>query len=216
MRSRASNPCRFLFCALLGCSLLALSSGTLAAEKKVEKKPQAAPAAQPAMPSHEQMMAEYAKYATPGPEHEFLKSMAGSWKTVTKTWMGPGEPAVSEGRCKTSVILGGRYITDDYKGMFMDNPFEGFGITGYDLYNKEYVSTWVDSMGTAILVSKGKLDPTGKVLTMHATFDDPLSKEKRSMKEVLRIVDVNTRVFEMYATPEGKEVKEMEITYTRE
>src|SRR5262249_52979692 len=95
-------------------------------------KPAAKAAAKAAPMSEDQMMAEMMKLATPGPYHEMLKKFAGSWKTETKMWMGPGEPQVSEGTAEASMILGGRFLKQEAKGNFMGQPFEGFGLTGYD------------------------------------------------------------------------------------
>jgi len=213
MRTRTWNRYRRLACLLVAAGL-ALSPA-VAAEQKGGGKEQPKPAAQAQTPEQE-MMAATMKYANPGPEHEVLKSMAGSWKTVTKAWMGPFEPQVSEGRATSSMILGGRFLKDEYKSVFMDQPFEGFGITGYDLYKKEYVSTWSDTMSTTIMISRGKMDASGKVMTMTASFDDPLTGEKKTMKEITKIVDANKHVFEIWEGQGGKEVKTMEITYTRE
>ncbi len=212
MRSRSRKLHR-LACLALAAGLL-LSPAALA-EEKAPAKGQAKPAA--AAPASEQdMMAEYMKYAAPGPEHDLLKSLAGTWKTVTKAWMGPGDPQVSEGKCVTTVILGGRYITDDLQGTFMNQPYEGFGVTGFDRLKKEYVSTWSDTMGTAIMMSRGTLDASGKVMTMTGIYDDPVSKQKQTMKMTTRFLDPNKHVFEIWEKHEGKEVKTMEITYTRE
>jgi hypothetical protein len=214
MTSRRWNrSCRLL--GILVAVFLVLSAASFAAENPGAKKAPAKPSAQPAM-SPEEMMAAYAKFATPGPEHEFLKSMAGNWKTVTKAWMGPGEPQAGEGRSVRSMILGGRYLKDEITSTFMNQPFEGFGITGYDLQKKEYVSSWTDTMGTGVLMSHGKVDPTGKILTMTAAWDDPVTHEHKTMKEVTRLLDNNRQVFEIWENQAGKEVKTMEITYTRE
>jgi uncharacterized protein DUF1579 len=196
-------------------SSLAIAPALWGADKPAEKKapPKAAP--QAAM-SEQDMMAAYAKFATPGPEHEFLKSLAGNWKAVTKAWMAPGDPQVSEGSAVRTIILGGRYLKDEFKSTFMNQPFEGFGITGYDVAKKEYVSTWSDTMGTSIVMSRGKMDPSGKVLTMVGSYEDPVTGQKKTMKEVTRIVEANKNVLEIWEDQGGKEVKSMEVTYTRE
>jgi hypothetical protein len=200
---------------ILAAALLLLSTVSPAAEKPVDKT--APPKAAGGAPGSEQdMMAAYMKYSTPGPEHELLKSLAGNWKAVTKAWMGPGDPQVSEGRAVRTVILGGRYLKDEYTATFMNQPFEGFGVTGYDLLKKEYVSTWSDTMGTAILIARGKADATGKVLTLVASYEDPVTGQKKTMKEITRILDPNKNVFEIWEDNAGKEVKTMEVTYTRE
>jgi len=212
MRTLARN--RFLrFACLLAATVLVLSPAFAADKKPGEKEPK--PAA-PAQMSEQEMMALYMKYATPGPEHEVLKSWAGNWKVVSKSWMAPGEPQVSEGRVVRSMVLGGRYLQDEYKAILMGQPFEGMGITGYDLYKKEWVSFWIDTMGTGFLLARGKMDPSGKVMTMTATYDDPATGEKKSIKEITKIVDANQQVFEMWESRGGKEVKSMELTYTRE
>lgn len=210
MKSQTSSFSRFLACLIVAAGLIVPPA--LAADQKPADK--TAPAA-PQM-TEQEMMAAYAKYATPGPEHAFLKSLSGTWKAVTKSWMGPGEPQVSEGSAVRTMILGGRYLMDEFKSTFAGQPFEGFGITGYDLYKKEYVGTWSDSMGTGILMSRGKMDASGKVMTMTGSYDDPVTGEKKVMKEVTKFVSPNQHVFEIWEIQGGKEVKGMEITYTRQ
>jgi Protein of unknown function (DUF1579) len=211
MKPRNWNRTRRLACSLAAVLLvLALAPAALAADKPGGKA-----AAAPQM-SEQEMMAAYMKYATPGPEHALLKSMAGTWKAVTKSWMGPGDPQVSEGSAVRTMILGGRYLKDEFTSTFMDQPFQGFGITGYDLSKKEYVSTWSDTLGTGIVMSHGTADPSGKVLTMTGTYEDPVTGEKKTMKQITRIVDANRHVFEIWEDRGGKEVKSMEITYTRD
>jgi uncharacterized protein DUF1579 len=202
--------CRIFICGLLGCCLAV--TGGFAADAKA---PAAKPAAKPAAPSEQDMMAAMIKAGTPGPQHEALKAMAGSWKAQVKSWMGPGEPQVSEGTSELSVILGGRFLKDEFHGTFGGQPFEGYGLTGYDNMKKMYVGTWVDSFGTTISSMSGKMDAAGKVLTMHGTYEDPLTHKKSHVRYVTKIVDANNHVFEMYGDSTGKEMKQMEITYTR-
>jgi hypothetical protein len=213
MKSQTSSLSRLLACLIVAAGLIVTPA--VPAEQKPGAKPQSKPAAAPQM-SEQEMMAAYMKYANPGPEHEFLKSMAGSWKAVTKSWMGPGEPQVSEGTATRTMILGGRYLKDEFKSTFMDKPFEGFGVTGYDLFKKEFVGTWSDTFGTGILMSRGKIDASGKVMTMTGSYDDPVTGEKKTMKEVTKILGPDQHVFEIWETQGGKEVKSMEITYTRQ
>jgi hypothetical protein len=97
----------------------------------------------------------------------------------------------------------------------MGNPFTGIGVTGYDNHTQKYVSTWIDSMGTAIPFFEGTGSADGKTITQEACYEDPI-KGPMKWGSVTRIVDDNTHVFEMYGTDKsGKEEKMMEITYTR-
>ncbi|HYJ32993.1 MAG TPA: DUF1579 domain-containing protein [Candidatus Binatia bacterium] len=169
-----------------------------------------------AQPSKEEMMAMMMKMATPGPEHAALNPLAGSWKTVTKMWSDPSaEPTSGEGTCERSWVMGGRYLVANYKGVFGTMPFEGMEVLGYDNMKKQYVSSWVDNMGTGIMLSQGPaMEPATHSYTLTGTMADPTGRES-TMREVTNIVDGNTYTMTMYANDKGQEQKMMEITYSR-
>ncbi len=158
----------------------------------------------------------YKKLGTPGAPHKVLASMTGSWNTKIKSWMGPGKPPMeSTGTSEQKMVLGGRFLQQEFTGEMMGSPFTGIGVTGYDNHTKKYVSTWIDSMGTAILFFEGTAGPDGKTITQETRYDDPV-KGPMKWRSVTRIVDDNTHMFEMYSTDKsGKEEKMIEITYTR-
>ncbi len=78
---------------VVGALATALSTGLALAEPKQDKggMPKMDPAAESAM------MAEMMKTAGPGPEHRVFEASIGKWKIVTKQWMGPGDPVVTDG-----------------------------------------------------------------------------------------------------------------------
>jgi len=162
------------------------------------------------------MMDVYKKVGTPGAPHKLLASLAGSWTAKVKSWCEPSEsPMESTGNSDQKMILGGRFLQHEFSGEMMGNPFTGIGFVGYDNHTKKYVSTWMDSMGTAILFFEGTASADGKTITQETRYDDPI-KGPMKWRSVTRIVDDNTHVFEMYGTDKGgKEEKMMEITYTR-
>jgi hypothetical protein len=162
------------------------------------------------------MMEVYNKLGTPGAPHKLLASMAGSWTTKIKSWCESSKPPMeSAGICEQRMILGGRFLQQEFTGEMMGSLFTGIGVTGYDNHTKKYVSTWMDSMGTAILFFEGTAGTDGKTITQETRYDDPI-KGPMKWRSVTRIVDDNTHVFEMYGTDKsGKEEKMMEITYTR-
>ena len=164
----------------------------------------------------EAMTEVYRKLATPGGPHKLLASMAGSWLTKTKCWMEPNtSPVESTGTCEQKMLLDGRFLQQEFTGEMMGSPFTGIGITGFDNHTKKYVSTWMDSMGTAIYFFEGTAGAGGRTITQESSYDDPV-RGPIKWRAVTRIVDDNTHLFEMYTTGEGsKEEKMMEITYTR-
>jgi hypothetical protein len=162
------------------------------------------------------MMEVYRKLGTPGPQHRLLAGMAGSWTTKTSACMEPGKPPVeSAGTSEQKTILGGRFLQQEFTGEMMGGTFNGIGVTGYDNHTKKYVSTWMDTMSTAILFFQGTASADGKTITQEARYDDPI-KGPVTWRSITKIGDDNTQRFELFGIDKtGKEEKMMEITYTR-
>ena len=165
-------------------------------------------------PAQQAAMAEMMKLAAPGPAHEKLKAMEGKWKAVQKSWFAPGEPTVTDGTSECKLVLGGRFLEQRYKGVSMGQPFEGYGLTGYDNKKGAYTMLWIDNMATAMMTGEGSMDAAGQDLTMKAMGDGPDGKPTE-FKMVTHVVDANRHVFSLYSTIDGKEQLMMEITYTR-
>ena len=162
------------------------------------------------------MMETYKKLATPGEPHQQLASLAGSWTTTTKEWMDPNKPAMeSTGSVEMKTLLDGRFLQQEFTGDHMGQPYSGIGINGYDNLRKRYVSTWIDSMGTGIFLMEGTGSADGKTITLKGQHDVP-GGGHMTHRAIWKLIDANTQTFEMYGTHgHGKEMKMMEITYTR-
>lgn len=158
----------------------------------------------------------YCKAAAPGAAHEMLAKMAGTWTTHTKSWMAPGKPPMeSSGTSAQKMLFDGRYLQQEFFGDMMGTPFTGFGLCGYDNQKERFVSTWIDSMSTAIYYFEGSGDAEGGTITQVCRYEDPV-RGPMKLRSVTRIVDDDTHLFEMYGTDSSdKEQKMMEITYTR-
>lgn len=161
-------------------------------------------------------MEAWMKVGMPGPNHDLLKDMVGTWKCSTKFWQGPDtEPAMSEATSVNTAMYGGRFIQQLYTDKNSEMPMEGMGIVGYDNIKKKFVSTWMDSMGTSIAMSYGTYDPATKTFTYIGEFDDPSGKPVKN-RMTIKATSKDQHTFEMYNTPQGgKEFKMMEIVYTR-
>ena len=195
---------RFISIALTCLCFLMIAVPALAKDKK------------PAQMDMQAMMDTYKKLATPGEPHKQLASLAGSWTTKTKSWMEPGKPPMeSTGSCEEKTLLDGRYLQQECTGEMMGQPFTGIGVQGYDNFTKKYVATWMDSMGTGIFVMDGTASADGKTITQKGGYQDPI-EGRIKLRAVTKLVDANTKVFEMHGTGKnGKEIKMMEITYAR-
>jgi Protein of unknown function (DUF1579) len=164
----------------------------------------------------QEMMEEYKKLGTPGEPHKQFASLAGSWTTQTKEWMEPGKPPTeAAGTADMKMVLDGRFLYQEYNSQMMGQPYSGIGITAYDNLRKKYVSTWIDSMGTGIFVMEGTASADGKTITLKGQHAEP-GGGHMTHRAIWKIVDRNTQTFDMYGKHgKGKEMKMMEITYTR-
>jgi hypothetical protein len=204
---------------VLGASQLGFAPQPPKTDKNTKDKP-AAPAAPAAgQPDHEKMMEEVMKYAEPGPEHKQLAAMVGTWDCAAKFNMpgpdGKMQEMTSKGEATIVSELGGRWFRQDFKGDMMGSPFAGIGHSGYDRYKKKYIATWMDTMGTGLMLMEGTYDDATKTLTMQGSYDMPGMGQVKARHTTVQ-KDPNTVVFTMYSTMAGMpESKEGEITYTR-
>jgi hypothetical protein len=155
-------------------------------------------------------------YSTPGEIHKMLSKSVGSWTANITMWTQPGaSPMTSTAEANSEMILGGRYLEAKNTGNYMGMPFEGISITGYDNAKKMFVNTWIDNMGTGMMSMTGPWDPATQSIRLSGTMVDPVSGKDIAVREVVKIVDDNTQVMEMYSVLDGKDFKNMEIKYQR-
>ena len=190
-------------------------------KKPADKKDDKA-AAQP--PSEAEMMAQMMALAKPGENHKLLDNLVGNWTYVNKYWMDPsGKPQESTGTASAKWVYDGRYVVSSVKGkMQMPGPdgkmtdmeFEGTSTEGYDNVGKKFIGSWIDNMGTGIMTYEGTYDAATKSFTYHAEYE-PMPDMKTKIRMVVKITDKDHHVMEWYEMQGGKEMKTMEISYTR-
>lgn len=130
--------------------------------------------------------------AKPGPEHEALKKLEGTWDATMK--FGGAE---SKGTMVYKMELGGLWLASSFDGKFGDGKFSGKGFDTYDATKKKYVSVWMDSMSTTPMMMEGDYDKEKKTVTLSGTGmgpDGPASK----FKSVSVLKDDDTIHFSMY------------------
>ena len=178
-----------------------------------------APAAQGEMTEEQKaIQARMQEYATPNANHEFLNSLAGTWKANVKFWMDPkSEPIESEGTSEAKMIMGGRFLEQTFSGSAMGQPFEGRGLYGYDNMRKEYIVLWFDNMATGIMRSSAKYNSETKVMAEEGSMSCPITNENhRWYRGATTIIDAEHYTYETFMkNKDGQEFRSMVITYTR-
>ncbi len=157
--------------------------------------------------------------ATPGPMHEHLAALVGTWSGTCKMWM-PGATEAQQSEC-TSVytsMMDGRFVRCETNGEMPGmGPFTGFGVFGYDNVGKKFQSTCLDNCGTGMMTGTGDLSADGKTLNWTFDFNCPMNKGPIKVRQVERRIGANAMTLEMFGPDPttGKEQKMMEIAYTR-
>ncbi|MFB3386254.1 DUF1579 domain-containing protein [Flavobacterium sp. LAR06] len=155
-------------------------------------------------------------YATPGTAHKMMADETGTWSCDMTFWEGPnGKPSKATSTANIKMILGGRYQESIYSGTMMGQPFEGKSTLAYNNASKEFTTTFIDNMGTGMMVAIGKYDEANKSMNFKGDMVSPLNGKKTPYREIYTIVDANTRKMEMYDTKNGEEYKSMEIIMKR-
>ena len=167
-------------------------------------------------PEQQAEMKAYEDAGTPGAPHKKLAAMAGKYSVKMKSWFEPGgKPMEETGTATRSMALDGRVLVEQFQGTMMGSPFSGHGMTGYDNAVGKYWSTWNDSMSTGLMVSTGTCDAQD-ACTFQGSWNDPVKKKPVKSRMTSRWTSPTTEVFEMYGPDKaGKEMKMMELTYTR-
>lgn len=136
--------------------------------------------------------------AKPGPEHEALLKRAGTWETTMKA--GGME---FKGSITYKSDLGGLWLSGAMESELFGQKFSGRSLETFDAGKKKYVSIWVDSMGTAPVLTEGAFDKAKKALTMEGEGPGMDGKPAK-YRSVAEMPDDNTINFTMYIG-DGKE-----------
>lgn len=174
--------------------------------------------------SEAEMMAKMMELAEPGENHRLLAQLAGSWNYRMKFWMAPdAPPSESTGLAERKAVFGGRYFITEASGKvpmpgadgkLQEVDFKGMAVEGYDNVKQKFVSTWIDNMGTGITVSEGAYDAASKTFTYHYEME-LVPGMKTKTRQTVKIEDANHHLYAWYEDRGGKEVKTMEVEYTR-
>jgi hypothetical protein len=135
-------------------------------------------------------------FAEPQKEHPWLQQLVGQWTYEHECIMGPDQPPTKASGSESVRSLGGLWVLCEGQGEMPDGgPATTLMTLGFDPAKKRYVGTWIGSMMTHLWIYDGELDPTGKILSLHAegpSFDDVTKMAK--YKDVIELKDGDHRV----------------------
>ena len=135
----------------------------------------------------------------PGPEHEKLHAMAGSWTSKETIHSSPWDPngGPATGRSQSRVALDGFAVVTDYEQERNGKvAYRGHGVYGYDAARKQWFMQWNDNVTpTAATPVYGAFE--GDVLTFQA--EGPMGHSRY----VYRFEKGGSYVFAIEASKDG-------------
>lgn len=161
-------------------------------------------------------MKKWMDYMTPSDVQKMMATWDGEWNETITMWMAPGAPEQKmEASCVNKMILGGRYQESKHSGNFNGMPFEGIGTLAWDNGGKYFINTWIDNMGTGVVVMEGTWDDATKTINLKGKMTDPMTGKSATIRETVKIIDENKQEVTQYAEKDGKEFKSMQIVLTK-
>ncbi len=130
------------------------------------------------------------KLSMPGPQHERLAALEGTY-VVEMTLTPPGlPPQVSAGEARAMTVLSGRYLLINMKVRVAGVVMEGLYVLGFDNLRSLYTVSWRDSLSTWSVECAGPEPEAGKnKVVLQGTMVDAASPTGRAFEVDLLFID---------------------------
>ena len=156
-----------------------------------------------------------------GGQNEFLrklKPLRGKYVQDLKWWRSADAESVAlQGRTETKWFMDSRFVKQKFKSKWLGMTFEATLILGYDGIAQHYTSVWMDTLGSRMIFSTGKLDESGETITLIGEYTDALTREPVTVRTVMQVPSKkeNTKIEMFRKGADGKEYKCLEVTNAR-
>jgi hypothetical protein len=198
----------------------------LTASPAIAQKPSTTPQAVPSnAPDQADMTKRMVELSKPGENHKLLAGLAGTWEYTGKHF--PSDPKEKpieiSGSCVRKPLWEGRYFLAEDTGQKLKMPWaEGrkvaskdMIIDGYDNVKRKFVRAIIDNhWDTGILSFEGSYDAATKTITYDAELEDSPGVKTKT-RWLLKILDNDHYMEEIYEDNDGRQVKDTEINFTR-
>ena len=163
-------------------------------------------------------MARWMATMKPGPAHERLRELVGSYELTMRMWMAPGQPPMeSKGSSEVTWFAEGKWLQENWSMEMMGMPTRGLSVLGYDNFKERYVWSKVDSLQTCITGAFGHFDASGDNLILWGTIDEPMTPEQdKQVRYIFRGFGQDKFTLEVHDMMIGEsDTKVLEFEYAR-
>ena len=120
---------------------------------------------------------------TPQPEHKLLQQLAGQWEFEKKGIPAEGaDPDKLGSGTIVAEMVGNFFLVSRWSGKLYEMDYQAIQLLGYDVGNKKYSGTWIDSFMSFRWELTGTLDEKTEELTF-TTSGPGQTGGKRSFRE---------------------------------
>jgi hypothetical protein len=170
-------------------------------------------------------------YSRPGPYHQMLANLIGTWDFQGKFYSGNSNPdsnkvlgtfsgtlvrkSLADGRFFYVELTGGKIQMPIQDGKMKEVAAQRIEIEGFDNVKKKFVLTYINNhIGSGIVLAEGRYDSTRKTI-FYEWEDEQVPGKKFRVRERFVILDNNHYKMEYYREQDGKVFKATEISCTR-
>jgi hypothetical protein len=146
-----------------------------------------------------------------------FEKMVGKWEGVCRTWFEPDkladESAISG---DITEVLDGRFLPHRYKSTIQGKAREGEELIAFSATTRQFQISWVDGfhMSDAIMFSQGEAFERG--FSVFGEYDVGEALPKWGWRTEFDLIDDDRLTITAFnVTPEGTEVRAIEIMYRR-
>ena len=130
---------------------------------------------------------------SPGPEHERLAAMEGTWDIEITMWPQRGAaPMTMNGTVEAEMILGGRFLVQTSDLADTDASGEMMSILGFDRRSGEYTLIELDTSGTYWVAARGPANESGNGAVLSGEDYDAIFEGTQLYDFVLDWPDADT------------------------
>lgn len=129
-------------------------------------------------------------------EHEWLQKFLGEWRSEGEGDMGPDQPPMTFQGTESVRAIGGFWIQAEGRGPMPDgSPALTQLMLGFDARKQRYIGTWLGSMMSHLWIYEGRVDASGKILTLDTVGPDMSGGDKLSRyQDIHEFVDEDHRI----------------------
>jgi hypothetical protein len=168
-------------------------------------------------PAQQDAQARAEPQSAPGAGQEFLGQFVGDWDVEKAFYPRSGEPVRQRGRCRQTLIHGGRFLQSEFTFEAPGGETTGLGLIGFEPETGQFTSVWADSRQTAMSMRRSREPFDGRTKVLESRSLDGAGAAARRSRTETRLEDDGRRiVHRQYALgPGDAERLIMELVLTR-